>query len=420
MEDDSGEMNHGDGDTDRARVLIAGGGIAGLESLIALRHLAGDSLELTLVAPRPDFVYKPLVVEEPFTAEAAEHRELAPIAADFGARFVQHGIERIDADAHVAHLDDGSEIAYDVGVICVGGVFRPAFENAITLDVSGDRMALTDLLVDLDPDLPARIAFVVPPSGAWPLPIYELALMTQRRAREAGLLKLELVLITPEEAPLIVFGRAASEALSEMLAARRIEVRASTRATEGGDGVLTLHPGDERLEVARVVSLPLLEGPAIPGLPSDEQGFIPIDGHARVKGAADLYAAGDGTNFPIKQGGLGTQQADAAAEHIAARFGAELEPQPFHPVLRGMLLTGEDSLSLTHSLTGGEGEGAVSHDYLWWPPQKVSGRFLAPYLAGGVMREELEPPIVPLEVEVALPHEWHAQPMGPGMLEPPE
>ena len=36
------------------------------------------------------------------------------------------------------------------------------------------------------------------------------------------------------------------------------------------------------------------------------------------------------------------------------------------------------------------------------------------------MREELEPPIVPLEVEVALPNEWHAQPMGPGMLEPPE
>ena len=78
-----------------------------------------------------------------------------------------------------------------------------------------------------------------------------------------------------------------------------------------------------------------------------------------------------------------------------------------------MLLTGEESLSLTHSLTGGAGEGEVSSDYLWWPPQKVSGRFLAPYLAGGVMKEELEPPIVPLEVEVALPHEWHAGRRGP-------
>ncbi len=420
MEDDAEEMNQGERNTDPARVLIAGGGIAGLEALIALRHLAGERAELTLVAPRPDFVYRPLVVEEPFTSQTAEHRELAPIAADFDARFIQHGIERIDPGAHFAELDDGSRIDYDFAVICVGGAFRPAFENAITLDVSGDRAALTDLLTDLDPGEPAKIAFVVPPSGAWPLPIYELALMTQRLAREAGLLKLELVLITPEEAPLIVFGTAASEALSQMLSARKIEVRTSTRATEDDRGVLSLHPRGERLEVAQVVSLPLLEGPAVAGLPADEMGFIPIDDHARVKGVADHYAAGDGTNFPIKQGGLGTQQADAAAEHIAARLGADLEPQPFHPVLKGMLLTGGESLSLSHSLTGGAGEGAVSSDYLWWPPQKVSGRFLAPYLAGGVLREELEPPIVPLEVEVALPQEWHAEPMAPGALEPPE
>ena len=100
MEDDSGVMNSGDGETNKARVLIGGGGIAGLESLIALRHLAGDRVELTLVAPRPDFVYRPLVVEEPFTSAAAEHRELAPIADDFGARFVQRGLERIDPEAH--------------------------------------------------------------------------------------------------------------------------------------------------------------------------------------------------------------------------------------------------------------------------------------------------------------------------------
>ncbi len=413
-------MTHGGGNTDRARVLIAGGGIAGLESLIALHHLAGDRVEVTLVAPRPDFVYKPHLVEEPFTSEAAAHRELAPIAEEFGARFVQQGIEGVNAEAHYAQLGDGSRVEYEIAVICVGGVFRPAFEDAITLDVSGDRIALADLLTDLDPDQPASMAFVVPPSGAWPLPVYELALMTQRKAREAGLLKLKLVLITPEESPLIVFGTQASEALSEMLAARGIDVRSSTRATEEGGGVLSLHPGGERLEVARVVSLPLLEGPSIPGLPADAGGFIPIDEHARVKGEPDHYAAGDGTNFPIKHGGLGTQQADAAAEDIAARLGADLEPQPFHPVLRGMLLTGGESLNLAHTLSGGAGEGAVSSDRLWWPPQKVSGRFLAPYLAGGVLREELEPPIAPLEVEVELPREWHDEPRAPGKTEPPQ
>ena len=34
---------------------------------------------------------------------------------------------------------------------------------------------------------------------------------------------------------------------------------------------------------------------------------------------------------------------------------------------------------------GGGGEGVASPDYLWWPPHKVSGRYLAPWLAVGVV-----------------------------------
>src|SRR5439155_4102940 len=123
--------------------------------------------------------------------------------------------------------------------------------------------------------------------------------------------------------------------------------------------------------------LPVLDGPGIPGLPADERGFIPIDEHARARGTQDVYAAGDGTTFPIKQGGIATQEADAAAEHIAARFGAELEPQPFRPVLRGRLLTGDESPSMEAEIAAGGGEGVASPDCLWWPPQKVSGRYLA-------------------------------------------
>ncbi|MFN8161139.1 MAG: FAD-dependent oxidoreductase [Solirubrobacterales bacterium] len=393
------------------RVLIAGGGIAGLETLLALHDLAGDRAEVTMVAPRPDFFYKPLVVEEPFTTEVAERRELAPIAEEMGATFVQQALDRIDPDAHVARLDDGSEVPYDLAVVCVGGINRPAFEGARTLEVSGDRAALADLLTEVHPESEERIAFVVPPRGAWPLPIYELALMTQGRARELGLLKLRLTIITPEPAPLIVFGTNASNAVAETLEVRHIEVRTATRAREDRPGVLELSPGGERIAFDQVIALPVLEGPRVEGLPCDEDGFMPIDDQARVKGVADVYAAGDGTNFPIKQGGIATEQADAAAEEIAARLGADIEPQPFHPVLRGMLLTGDESLKLRHSLTGGGGEGTASYDYLWWPPHKVSGRYLAPYLAGETAHLDLTPPIVPLDVEVALPHEWHAKPM---------
>jgi sulfide:quinone oxidoreductase len=258
---------------------------------------------------------------------------------------------------------------------------------------------------------PRRIAFVVPSHITWALPIYELALMTQRRALELRLGDVGLTVVTPEQSPLAIFGPAASAAVGQLLAARGIEVQTGTWARAVEDGELILTPGDRRLEAAEVVALPETEGPAIAGLPMDEEGFIPIDEHARVEGVEDVYAAGDGTNFPIKQGGLGTQQADAAAEHIAHRLGAAIEVEPFHPVLRGKLLTGDESLHLRAEVTGGAGTEEASLDCLWWPPHKISGRYLAPFLYHGEVHAEPEPPRHPLEVEVALPKEWHRDPM---------
>jgi sulfide:quinone oxidoreductase len=399
--------------SEQSHVLIAGGGIAGLEALLALSDLAGDRVAISLVAPEPDFSYKPLSVEEPFSAQPPEHRALAPAAEGLGAQFVERGVERVHADDHAVELDDGSRLDYDVAVIGVGGRPRPAFREALTFRTPEDRWRIAALLKDAaaNPDAPLDIAFVVPAGNTWPLPIYELALMTTRRAAELGLRQLRCTVFTPEASPLIVFGSVATAAVSDLLRGRGIDLRTGVRVHEDAGGRLLATPGDEPIESTHVIALPALEGLGIAGLPNDGEGFIPIDEWARVKGIEDVYAAGDGTTFPIKQGGLATQQADAAAEHIAARFGADIDPQPFHPVLRGLLLTGDESLSLAHSLTGGEGEGSASADYLWWPPHKVSGRYLAPWMAGGVVRREPEPPSRPLEVEVALPVEWHEQPM---------
>jgi sulfide:quinone oxidoreductase len=402
-----------------ARVVVAGGGIAGLEALLALADLAGDRADLTLIAPEPDFTYRPLIVEEPFSEQPAERRELRPIAEELGATLVPRALAGVDPDSRTVKLDDGSELGYDALVICVGARPEPVLDDAITFRSAGESLELARLLSEGDPEGPNRIAFVVPPEGSWPLPIYELALMTQRRVRELNLHGVELLVVTPEEAPLIVFGRPASAAVAELLAVRGIEVRTGARVATGLDGRHVLVPGDEPLEASHVVALPTLRGPAVYGLPADEHGFIPIDQHARVKGLEGVYAAGDGTNFPIKQGGLGTQQADAAAEHIAASLGASLDPQPFHPVLRGMLITGDESLNLKHSLTGGEGEGEVSSDYLWWPPQKVGGRYLSAWLAGETVHSDLEMPEIGLDVEVSLPKEWHEEPIGFDPMRPP-
>jgi sulfide:quinone oxidoreductase len=391
------------------RVAIVGGGVAGLEALMALHDLAGDRAELVLVAPDPDFVYKPLMVEEPFGLGPAEQHALAPLAGELGARFVQRAAKRVVPTEHTIELDDGSMLDYDFLVVCTGGRFRPALEGARTFPSDREPLRTDELL--RAGDGPRRIAFVVPSGVTWPLPIYEIALMTQRRALELRLENVEFTIVTPEQAPLAIFGPAASAAVAQLLGARGITVEAGAHAREGEGDELILTPGDRRLEAAEVVALPVMDGPAIGGLPKDESGFIPIDEHARVVGVEDVYAAGDGTNFPIKQGGLGTQQADAAAAHIAHLLGAAITVEPFRPVLRGKLLTGEESLHLRADVAGGGGVEEASLDCLWWPPHKISGRYLAPFLYHGDVHAEPEPPRRPIDVEVALPTEWHEDPM---------
>jgi sulfide:quinone oxidoreductase len=138
--------------------------------------------------------------------------------------------------------------------------------------------------------------------------------------------------------------------------------------------------GDRRIDAGRTIALPVPFGPAIEGLPADPEGFIPVDEHARVQGLVDVYAAGDVTTSPIKQGGLAAQQAVAAAETIAAHHGAGVNPQPYRPVLRGMLMTGGHRRWLRAPVGDTPGCSEAAMQALWWPPAKIATRYLAPYL----------------------------------------
>jgi sulfide:quinone oxidoreductase len=400
-----------------ARICIVGGGVAGVEALLALRDLAGDRAHLTLIAPEPDFVYKPLLVEEPFGLGPPEQYALEPLAEEQHAEFVLKALSAVEPSEHRLELDDGSSLDYDYLVVCVGGRFVAAYSGAITFPDPRTPLRI-DPILDEAAGGSGRIAFVVPPRTTWSLPIYEVALMTDRRARERGD-GVEITLVTPEASPLAAFGSTASAAVSELLQARGIQAICGERAHEV-DGAMVLTPGDRKLEADVVISLPVMEGPAIKGLPADDEGFIPVDQHSRVRDTADVYAAGDGTNFPLKQGGLATQQADAAAEDIAHRLGAAVEPEPFRPVLRGQLLTGDASVHLRTEIAGGGGEGTASLDRLWWPPHKISGRYLAPMLYHGQLHEQGRPPGETLDVEVSLPEEWHVEPMTLDPHSPPK
>jgi sulfide:quinone oxidoreductase len=164
----------------------------------------------------------------------------------------------------------------------------------------------------------------------------------------------------------------------ELLESHGIAIHADTIPVELAGETLRLVGGDS-VETDRVVAVPQLEGPRLPGVPADAKGFVPTDDHGRVHDLPDVFAAGDLTDFPVKQGGLAAQQADAAADSIAAAAGAPIDPTAFTPVLRGLLLTGLTPRYLRAVPSSMQAE--VDTDSLWWPPAKIVGRHLAPFLA---------------------------------------
>ena len=369
----------------RPRVGIAGGGVAAIEALLALRHLVGEQVSIQLLAPDPVFVHRPSSVARPFGLGGPAQLDLAAFACDQGAQLWRARLEAVDPARRVALLAGGEAAPYDVLVVAVGAVPKPAVPGAISFAGPGQAAEVAALLDAVARGESRRLVFAVPAQATWSLPVYELAMMAAVDLRDRGVRNATLSLVTPEDEPLRLFGAAAGSALREMLDARGIALLTNTRPLEVRDGLLHVEPG-KPLRADAVISMPALGGPALAGLPADSRGFIPVDSHGRVPGVTGVYAAGDATTFPVKQGGLATQQADAAAEAVAADLGLGPEPSPFRPVMRGLLLTGGAPLYLRAELTGDEAptsralHGEVSSRALWWPPGKVAGRYLAPYL----------------------------------------
>jgi sulfide:quinone oxidoreductase len=383
------------------RVLVAGGGVAGLEALLALRDMADNRVDVTLLCPQDNFVYRPLAVAEPFSMGRVHRYPLRRLTDDLGVEWVRGSLEAVDTDRGVVATSDGAELEYEALLVATGAKAVATVDHASTWWPEGDPEAYGGLLRDLEEGYTRRVAFVVPPHVAWALPAYELALMTARQVNGMGIDDATFTVVTSEDAPLSIFGRQASEAVLGQLALAGVEVMTNAYVDERASGRLTIKPGARTLEVDHVVALPSAIGPHVPGLPADDAGFIRTDDHGRVLGLDRVWAAGDGTDFPIKQGGLAAQQADAAASSIAALAGAGIDPEPFRPVLRGVLMTGAEPQFMSSDIAGGDGEGQTNTRALWWPPVKIAGRYLAPYLGARDPELAIESPAgVKVEVPV--------------------
>jgi sulfide:quinone oxidoreductase len=333
----------------RLRVVIAGAGAAGAEAALALHRIAGSRVATTIVAPEERFVHFPPAALAPFAFGAAEHIPLAELARLADATFHPGTVAAVDPESRTLELGDGTTLTYEALLIAVGAVPHAPFRRALTFGAPGSDERMHGLIQDLEDGYVHRIAFVVPPDTSWPLPVYELALLTAERAYEMCA-NVTLTLVTPEAAPLEVLGPRASREVARWLSAADVAVRTGVAAEMEHPHTLALGSYGDYLRVDRIVTVPLLHGPAIRGLPHDDFGFLPVDGYCRVVEAPDVFAAGDATDFPVKHGSIACRQADAAAESFAARAGVAIEPEPFAPILGARLVTDRHTLSIQRDL----------------------------------------------------------------------
>jgi len=311
------------------RVVVIGGGFAGLETLFCLRHQLGDEVDLTLVSNDKNFVFRPDTIYVPFGADPK--RFVVPLTRILASTRVEVLYDRaraIDCQRRVVSLRE-EEIPYDYLVVASGSSVVadevPGLaENATSLWTVGGmlrlRRAYEQLITDAGRSTRRKVLFLLPRHNLCASPLYEMILLTDtwlrsRKARDP----VEVTLATHEENLVEGFGRPFDAMLRERFEQRDVAVHAGVVVEEVEPDRCRFRNG-ERLDFDMLVSFPphLVPKP-FEGLPHDERGCIRVllDSR-RVVDQERVFAVGDAAVHPTKRAYLALLQADAAAEHIAA------------------------------------------------------------------------------------------------------
>jgi sulfide:quinone oxidoreductase len=357
-----------------ARIVIAGGGVAAIEAVLALRALGGDTPNITLISATPTFKVQALSTLKPFARGHSDELSLPEFLSAQGGSFIEGRVAAIDAERRVLILDHGDEVGYDELLVAVGG--QPVkgtdqgngFEPASPETVSG-------ITSDLELGWAESVAVIVPDGPSWPLPGYEFALQLAQQMGGATAAQGHVHLFIPTDEPVPFFGPRVSGEVRALLAESGVLLHSGVPARVVRTGIVERDGGLPPIKVDRILAIPRVVGPAIPGLPQNDEAFIPVDDHARVVGIAHVHAAGDGTSLPYKFGALACQQADAAAADILATLGYDIAALPLDPVYDARLVSGDRELILHH-----DPSGAARPPARWVGGSKIAGRYLTPFL----------------------------------------
>jgi len=130
-------------------VIVAGGGVAGLEAVLAVHAQAGDRVAITLLEPSIELVDRPMLVARPFAAGHAQRTPIARIIGPTGAVHRRESLASVDTGAQTVTTErapnTGSMPAYrdklnDEQIAAVASFIRNSWGNA-ALAVGPDQVS---------------------------------------------------------------------------------------------------------------------------------------------------------------------------------------------------------------------------------------------------------------------------------------
>lgn len=361
---------------ERARILVVGSGPGALEATLAISRSEQLDAEISLISPQTEFLYRPNLVMEPFGVTSTARYSVGEIIRHPSVQQWQGMIERVDHAAGKTWSPEGDEFDFDAAVIATGAAPRIELpQPAITVGAPDWKEETTRVVAEIDAGEVRCVVFTKPAGAAYGLPMYELALMAADRASKQDQQQIAIAVVTPEAAPLEIFGAENSAQVARLCAGLGVTVHTGTYVSTFDGAAATLADGNV-VPADRVVSLPLLE-PRVPeGVPTGAGGFVEVDEHQLVAGTTNIYAVGDVTDFPLKQGGLASEAADAAAEAIEVQLGTREHATPFSGETEALLLTTQTRLAMRARISH-QGSEALPIEQPTGPVQKIASRLLA-------------------------------------------
>jgi sulfide:quinone oxidoreductase len=325
------------------RVVVLGAGIAGLEAALLLARQLSGRVDVQVVSDDDRFILRPNLVYVPFGADpAASSLSVGETLARAAITRKRGRVAGIDPEAGRVHLVSGHQLPYEHLVIATGAAsWRRAIpgleEHAVSILEPDGMLVLQERCVRARgrarEGVRQRLVFVVAPHNRYPLPLYEVALMLDTWLRREGAREhVDLSFVTDEASFVEAAGPRMHEIIEREFAERGIDARTRERLVEARPHEASFAGGSvERFDLL-VTAPPHRAALSFEGLPADEHGFVRVENATRqVLGHPEVYAPGDGGDFPLKDGFLALLQADAAAHHIAAVVSRTRFEHPFEP-----------------------------------------------------------------------------------------